>query len=289
MDRVQDLEKHRKALEEARLHGKTSNKPKSSGTRAYLRADRSQSIWSKLFNTIHYKSEEERKKLRLMFNMAGWRSENSLLIYGCAKLFIIFPVGFSVWTYIQYYTEWGLMMEVGGIIAAALLSSYAVDWCVKYAVKRRQRAIARAFPDALDLMVICAEAGLSLSAIIQRVSKDIAQIHPDLGYEMGLLAIELNMLSSRKEALENFSKRLQSAICKNIVGNLLQSEQYGTAISQTMRTLAEEFRFERLMTAEERAAKLPVLLAAPLVLFIFPSLFIIILGPAIINVMSHFN
>src|SRR5207247_3290363 len=125
----------------------------------------------------------------------------------------------------------------------------------------RQDRILKAFPEALDLMVICTEAGLSLTATIQRVAREISQISPDLGYELALLSIELNMLPDRRRALQNFSDRLESAYFKSIVSNISQAEQYGTPIAQTMRIVAEEFRINRLLKAEEKASRLPALLS----------------------------
>ena len=174
-------------------------------------------------------------------------------------------------------------------MAAALIGSYLVDFILKQLVKARQERIQRAFPEALDLMVICTEAGLSLSATVQRVAREIAQISPDLGYELAVLSVELNMLPDRRKALRNFSDRLDSPHFKAIISNLTQSEQYGTPIAQSMRVISEEFRSDRLFKAEEAAAKLPVKLTLPTMLFIFPSLYFVILGPALINVFATFR
>lgn len=286
-DRISDLERYRKQVDEMRLSGQdTSGAPRN---RAYRGNQENNGAWSQLINQLNGKSDAEKKKIQEAFEMAGWHTDKALLIYGGAKIGLLLFGALKAWIYVHLMTELSLTLKIAVVLAVALLASYAVDWVLRFAVKKRQVKIEKGFPDALDLMVICSEAGLSLNAIINRVSKDVGQIHPDLGYEMSILAIELNMLSSRKAALENFSNRLQSQLCKNMVGSLLQAEQYGTPISQTMKTLAEEFRFDRLMNAEQRAAKLPVLMAGPLVLFIFPSLFIVILGPAIINIMNQFG
>lgn len=282
-ERLADLDHHKKRLETARGEAK----PSATGGHAYRGSQSKEGSWGRMIAQLSNKSDEEKQKINMAFEMAGWHLKSPLMAYGLAKLLFLFPSAPFVGLYGYFVAQWELMLLIGAVIGVALLSSYMVDWALRWMVNRRQKKIEKGFPDALDLMVICSEAGLSLNAIISRVAKDIGQIHPELGYEMSILGIELNMLSSRKQAMDNFSARLQSQMCKNMVGSMLQAEQYGTPISQTMRTLAEEFRFDRLMTAEQRAAKLPVLMAGPLVLFIFPSLFVVILGPAIINVMTQ--
>ncbi len=282
-ERLSDLDRHKKRLDSVREEGK-STVPAS---HAYRGSQSRENSWTRMIAQLSNKSDEEKQKINMAFEMAGWHMKSPLIAYGVAKLLFLFPSALFIGLYGYFVAQWELMILIGAVIGVALFSSYMVDWALRWVVNRRQKKIEKGFPDALDLMVICSEAGLSLNAIISRVAKDIGQIHPELGYEMSILGIELNMLSSRKEAMDNFSGRLQSQMCKNMVGSMLQAEQYGTPISQTMRTLAEEFRFDRLMTAEQRAAKLPVLMAGPLVLFIFPSLFVVILGPAIINVMKQ--
>ncbi len=188
--------------------------------------------------------------------------------------------------FVIYFTEWNLLYKILAIIVAALIGSYLVDFILQRLVNRRQERIRKAFPEALDLMVICTEAGLSLTATVQRVAREVSQIAPDLGYELALLSIELNMLSDRRKALQNFSDRMDSAYFKSIIVNIIQAEQYGTPIAQTMRLISEQFRQDRLIEAEERAAKLPVLMSLPMMLFIFPCIYIVILGPAVIKVME---
>lgn len=277
--RLKKLEKYRNTLE--------ANGP--SGSKAYGGVKGEEGGFKGLLAKINNQSGEETQKIKLTFQKAGWRSQNAMMIYATVKTFIIFPMGGAAFVYAHYIQNYSPLIQGAVVLAGCLFGSKAVDWYVNFSVNKRQAAIARGFPDALDLMVICAEAGLSLSLAIQRVARDIAQIHTELGYELTLLSIELNMLASRKQALDNFSSRLDSPMCRNIVSSLVQAEEYGTPISQTMRSLSEEFRYDRLMRAEQRASKIPVLLAGPLVLFIFPSLFIVLLGPAVINVMNTFH
>jgi len=238
---------------------------------------------------IQRSSSGEQKKLSQLFEKAGLKTQNASLMYGLAKIIMIFPPAIITGLIVYYYTDWSIIFKILAVLLAALVGSYLVDFILRQMVNSRQEKIQKAFPEALDLMVICTEAGLSLSATVQRVAREIGQISPDLGYELAVLSIELNMLSDRRKALKNFSDRLDSPHFKAIITNLTQSEQYGTPIAQSMRIISEEFRADRLLKAEEKAAKLPVYLTLPTMLFIFPSLYVVILGPAIINVFATFR
>jgi len=242
----------------------------------------------KIVDKIISSGSNEKEILRIKFDKAGIRSTNALFLYGLAKALMIVPLAL-ISTYLLFqYTELNNIYKIAIILFSALFGSYLVNIILGMMVEARQTRILKAFPEALDLMVICTEAGLSLTATIQRVAREISQISPDLGYELALLSIELNMMSDRRKALQNFSNRLDSAFFKSIIANISQAEQFGTPIAQTMRVIAEEFRTNRLLKAEEKASKLPALLTLPMMLFIFPCIYIIILGPAIISVVDHF-
>lgn len=259
-------------------------------TSLYRNTENEKYAWlTKILNKLQRSGKDEREALKRMFDKAGLRSQNAYLIYGVAKIIMNFPPAIVIGFIVFYFTNWDTIYKVGAIIGASLMGSYFVDFILGKLVKSRQGRIRRALPQALDLMVICTEAGLSLNATIQRVAREISQISPDLGYELALLSIELNMLPDRTKALHNFSDRLDSPDFKSLVSNLTQAEQYGTPIGQTMRAIAEEFRQDRLLKAEERAAQIPVLLTIPMILFIFPSIFIVIIGPAVINVLEAFK
>jgi tight adherence protein C len=240
-------------------------------------------------NKIQRIGKDERNKLKIMFDKAGLRSQNAYLVYGISKLAMNFPSALIAGFIVFEFTSWSLVYKISAIIASALIGSYSVDFILQRLIKARQNRIRNALPQALDLMVICTEAGLSLNATVQRVAREFSQISPDLGYELALLSIELNLLPDHAKALQNFSDRMDSPDFKSLVSNLIQAEQYGTPIGQSMKLIAEEFRQDRLLKAEERGAKIPVLLTLPMILFIFPSIYIVILGPAVIQVMDHFR
>lgn len=238
---------------------------------------------------IQRSGSDEKESVRKLFIMAGFSGDNAIFIYGISKIALTLILAGGATFIVFTYTQWYILYKIVSILGTALIGSYLVDFILHKLMERRQARISRAFPDALDLMVLCTESGLSLAATVQRVAQEIGQISPDLGYELALLSIELNMLSDRQKALQNFSERLDSPYFKSIISNIQQSEQYGTPIAQTMRVVSEQFRQDRLVTAEERAAKLPVLLSLPMMIFIFPCIYIFILGPGLINVLSTFG
>jgi tight adherence protein C len=145
---------------------------------------------------------------------------------------------------------------------------------------KRTTEIQKGLPDALDLLVICAEAGLTVDASFNRVAKELGRAYPELGDEFALTAIELSFLNERKNAFDNLAYRVDLEAVKGVVTTMIQTERYGTPLASALRVLSAEFRNERMMRAEEKAARLPAIMTVPLILFILPVLFIVILGPA---------
>ena len=160
---------------------------------------------------------------------------------------------------------------------------------VKHKRKARQMALERSLPDGLDLLVICAEAGLSLDAALKRVADEFADAVPELSEELYLTSIELSFLPNRRQALVNLAERVNIADFRGVVATLVQTEKYGTPLAQALRTLSAEFREHRLLAAEEKAARLPAILTVPMILFILPALFIVLGGPAFLKVAEKFG
>ena len=147
----------------------------------------------------------------------------------------------------------------------------------------------RAVPDMLDLLVICAEAGLTLDSALLRVVKEMAQTGPELADELNYTAIELGFLPERRQALRNLSTRVTLPSIQSVTATLIQSEKYGTPLADSLRVLSSEFRNERMMIAEEKAGKLPATMTIPLILFILPTLFVVLIGPAACQVNDILN
>ena len=169
-----------------------------------------------------------------------------------------------------------------------ILSYKAPDLYLDNKINKRSDAIRKGLPDALDLLVICAEAGLTVDAAFHRVARELGRAYPELGDEFTLTAIELGFLTERRAAFENLATRVDLDAVKGVVTTMIQTEKYGTPLASALRVLSAEFRNERMMRAEEKAARLPAIMTIPLILFILPTLFIVILGPAACSISDAF-
>lgn len=178
------------------------------------------------------------------------------------------------------FSDWSPLKAYGLVAGSFLLSYKAPDLYLKNRIAKRSHAIRKGLPDALDLLVICAEAGLTVDAAFHRVAKELGRAYPELGEEFSLTAIELGFLTDRRQAFENLALRIDLDAIRGVVTTMIQTEKYGTPLASALRVLSAEFRNERMMRAEEKAARLPAIMTVPLILFILPVLFIVILGPA---------
>ena len=152
--------------------------------------------------------------------------------------------------------------------------------------KKRYHNILKSLPDVLDLMTICAEAGLSLVSMLERVSRELAMTYPEMSEELSLTSIEIGFLPDRNKALSNLAERCTLRELRGMVSVFIQTEKYGTPIAQALRVLSAEFRQARMLKAEAKAARLPALMTIPMILCILPTLFIVILAPAIVKLMD---
>ncbi len=220
---------------------------------------------------------------------AGLRSREAVAVFLAAKLGL--PVAAALLGGAAFYglhvpafsANTSLLLLVGTILG----SWTSPDLLLMKLTTRRRRALQRALPDALDLLVICAEAGLSLDAALHRVSEEMASSAPEMANEIALTSIELNFLPDRRQALVNLAARCDLESIRSVVNTLCQTERYGTPLAQSLRVLSSEFREERMLKAEEKAARLPATLTVPMILFILPTLFIVIIGPAIIDIYDN--
>ena len=174
-------------------------------------------------------------------------------------------------------------------MVAALLGFYAPNIYLKNVAGKRAKQLQLALPDGLDLMVICAEAGLSLDATLLRVSRELAASWPELAEEFAITAAELTFMPDRRLAFENLNNRTDAEAIRAVVNTLQQTAKFGTPLAHSLRMLANESRAARLTKAEEKAARLPAMLTVPMIVFILPTLFIVLLGPAAINIMDTFS
>jgi tight adherence protein C len=163
------------------------------------------------------------------------------------------------------------------------------NWVMALVRRPYQKALRRGIPDALDLMVVCAEAGLGLESAVERVAQEMKQSNRPVGVEFSLLMHEMHILPDRRIALTNLAERTGQPALKRLAGTIAQTLKYGTPLSQGLRTLAAEMRDERMIQFEERAGKLPALLVMPMILFILPCLFIILMGMPVSQLMDSFR
>jgi tight adherence protein C len=230
-------------------------------------------------------SEEEVTRLRARFMNAGFRQPSAPVIFYAAKtlLVVLFPLVFLV------FERTGLLKMQGQLAVASMLIVAAIGYYLPNAVlaamiRRRQRAIFEALPDAIDLMIVCIEAGLGLDMALNRAAQEMRLRSRELSEELDLITLELRVGGYRDRALQNFALRTGIDEVYSFVAMLLQSDRFGTSIAQSMRVHAEGLRTRRQMIAEEAASKIPLKMLFPLVFFIFPSLLVVLLGPAMVNI-----
>jgi tight adherence protein C len=235
------------------------------------------------------RGEEVRKSTEMLIQ-AGWRAPDAVTIFLGLRLAMPLALGILAFFMAPGISHKMSMLTRTGIgLAGIMLGAHAPSIAVKNAIQKRREKIQLGLPDALDLFVICAEAGLGLEPAITRVSREIATSSPELADELGLTAVELGFLPNRRDALMNLTRRVDMASIRNLVNTLAQTERYGTPLAQALRVLASEFRNMRMMKAEEKAARLPATLTVPMIVFILPPLFIVLIGPAIVQIMDKFH
>jgi len=226
------------------------------------------------------------EKTALKLARAGWRSKDAVVRY--LFLRIALPFAFGVGSLVALYglNVYQLDSTVKLLISmlAVMAGAYFPDVMVKNAALKRQDKLRKGLPDGLDLMVICAEAGLSLDATLRRVADELAEASPELADELGLTSLELGFLTERQKALQNLSERTNMPSLRGMVNTLMQAERYGTPLAHSLRVLSAESRTERVLKAEEKAARLPAMLTVPMIIFILPPLFVVLLGPAALDI-----
>ena len=219
---------------------------------------------------------------------AGWRSQDAIVVFMFLKLSLPIVVG-GMAGFLVYglgVVDAAPMVKILIVTSAVVAGVFLPEIGVGNVVKKRRAQLQKGLPDALDLLVICAESGLALDAALTRVAREMARSAPELADELSLTAIELGFQPERRTALANLNKRTELASIRGVVNTLIQTEKYGTPLAQSLRVLGGEYRDDRMMKAEEKAAKLPATLTIPLIVFILPTLFIVLLGPAILSAMD---
>lgn len=229
------------------------------------------------------------ESMKTTFEQAGWISKDTQAFFLGSKLLCFLfgiGIGYVVIRLRPSLAESSFAITWFIIILTALSGWLAPDLYLKGTIKKRVQQIEKQFPDALDLIIICLQAGLSLNRAIERVGKEIVQFGKEIAHELILTNIELEMILDRRQALQNLYTRVPSLIIRTFTTTVLQTIQQGTPTLQALDALSKEIRDGRMQRAENQAAKLPSLMVIPLVLFVMPNLFIVLLGPAIVRLMN---
>jgi tight adherence protein C len=282
--RVKALNERREQLK-AGIVASTSKRRKKI-TNQNEAADKVRSILSNL----RMLQDEQVEKAQIKLLQAGIRSKDLafVVIFARFVLPLVFGSVMIVGVYIiDWFPDWSALKRYGLVAGSLVLSYKAPDIWLKNKVQKRTDAIRKGLPDALDLLVICAEAGLTVDAAFSRVARELGKAYPELGDEFALTSIELGFLTDRRSAFENLATRIDLESIRGVVTTMIQTEKYGTPLASALRVLSAEFRNERMMRAEEKAARLPAIMTVPLILFILPVLFVVILGPAACSISDN--
>jgi tight adherence protein C len=237
------------------------------------------------FNLSKWVGQEE---ARLKLVQAGYRGQAPYVTYLFFRLVapITMVIATSVYIFGVLELDQPFFVKLGICIAGAYLGMHVPLMILKNRISKRQLSIKRAFPDTLDLMLICVESGMSIEAAFRRVSEEIGTQSVPLAEELTLTTAELSYLPDRRAAYDNLGKRTDLEGVKSVAMALQQAERYGTPLANALRVLAQENRDMRMSEAEKKAAGLPPKLTVPMILFFLPVLFVVILGPAVIKVMG---
>jgi tight adherence protein C len=252
------------------------------------RQKESLSVMRRVVGVFKLMQSQQTDKLHDRLSQAGLRSRDAIIVFLFFKVATPVLLG-AVAFLLVYLLQFGDLAPAGRlavVLGGIGLGFFAPELYVSNLTKKRQLSLGKGLPDGLDLLVICAESGLSLDASLERVANEIGDANVALGEELSLTSIELGFLPDRRQALTNLNRRTNLPSIRGVVNTLLQTEKYGTPLSQSLRVLANEFRDQRLLRAEEKAARLPATLTVPMIVFILPVLFIVLVGPAVISVMD---
>jgi len=233
----------------------------------------------------------ESPDLRNRLAQAGWRGRGPAYTFVFMRIAmpIIFGLVAALFMFGSSKVEMSMAMRLLICGGAAFVGYMIPGILVSNTISKRQQSLLRGFPDALDLITICVEAGLSMEAAFARVTEEIAESSPILAEEFGLTTAELAFLGDRRQALENFAQRTGQESIKALVTSLIQSEKYGTPLGVALRVLSRENREARMSRAEKKAGGLPAALSVPMILFFLPALFMVLIGPAIIKSLKTFE
>jgi tight adherence protein C len=282
----QDLAKRMKAVASERERIRARERERLSRTEKVSLRQTPKQIVSKVVEDFNLGKWLAQEAAREKLTMAGYRGQAPYVTFLFARLVtpIVLFIATVLYVFLISHLQQSFPIKIGICIGAAYLGLQAPMLFLKNAISKRQLSIKRAFPDALDLLLICIESGMSVEAAFRKVSIEIVSQSVALSEEFTLTTAELSYLQDRKVAYENLAKRTGLEGVKSVCLALQQSERYGTPLGQSLRVMAQENRDMRMNEAEKKAAALPPKLTVPMILFFLPVLFVVILGPTGIRV-----
>jgi tight adherence protein C len=249
---------------------------------------RDESLYKKIVDQLNLSKLLEDPKVIDKLAEAGFRGPRPVSTYYFFRFAL--PFGFGVLTalYLFAINDFGLPLttRIFFAVAAFVGGFYAPSIFLKNAAQKRRTSIVRAFPDALDLLLICVESGMSIEAALQKVSQEVGSASIELAEELTLLVAELSYLPERRVAYEGLARRVPDPGIKSVCTAMIQAERYGTPLGTALRVLSKENRDLRLAAAEKKAAALPAKLTVPMIIFFLPVLFVVIMGPAVMRAMD---
>lgn len=254
-------------------------------SRSSLRGEAKQNLYRRVVEKLNLQKLLEDPNLKKKMVQAGLRGQGPVFGFYFARFampFILFGITFG---YLTFINDFGLegFQRLAAMMVLAVLGYYAPGIYLSNKAAKRRDSIMQAFPDALDLLLICVEAGMSIEAAFQKVAGEIGSSSIDLAEELSLTTAELAFLQERRQAYENLAMRTNHPGVKSVSTALVQAERYGTPLGQALRVMAKENRDMRMSAAEKKAAALPAKLTVPMILFFLPVLFLVIMGPAAIT------
>jgi tight adherence protein C len=278
------------AAEREKIRQRERERASRGGERASLRVSPKQYMQTVVekFNLSSWLGEEA---ARAKLVQAGYRGQSPYVVFLFFRMVAptVMAVGSLIYVFLLLKLDYPWTIKLGICLAATYVGIYLPNLFVKNRITRRQTAINRAFPDALDLMLICVESGMAIEGSFKRVSEEIGEQSIELAEELMLATAELSYLPDRRQAFENLAKRVPLDGVKSLCMALQQSERFGTPRATPLRVIAQENRDQRMTAAEKKAAALPPQLTVPMILFFLPVLFVVILGPAIIRIVATFR
>jgi len=240
--------------------------------------------------SVSIMKDRQVRETRTLLVSAGYRGDDALVIYTFLKMVAPLAMlsGAALYVYGLDPIGRGPMVDLGAVMVAALAGSMLPDILLRNMRDKRLAAIQKELPDTLDMLVICAQAGLAADAAMKRVVAETARRDSVLSQELRYTTLELGFLPERRAALEHLAERVPLPSVLALVNTLIQAEKYGTPLSRALKVLAQEQRNERMLRAEAKAGRLPAVMTVPMMLFILPALFIVLIGPAVLDIMDNF-